>query len=125
MSELPLRRYDLDFQSREIATILALTNMAGVNPQLQSHFRVVFNFRNQKVKIVIALSAHGLIVCQADGKCIQPVLFKNFSRLISKLQNKLPKNESVSMLIPWASTLALLYNKRVLNSIAFATELNL
>jgi hypothetical protein len=50
---------------------------------------------------------------------------KNFSRLISKLQNKLPKNESVSMLIPWASTLALLYNKRVLNSIAFATELNL
>jgi len=29
------------------------------------------------------------------------------------------------MLIPWASTLALLYNKRVLNSIAFATELNL
>ncbi len=82
MSELPLRRYDLDFQSREIATILALTNMAGVNPQLQSHFRVVFNFRNQKVKIVIALSAHGLIVCQADGKCIQPVLFKNFSRLI-------------------------------------------
>jgi hypothetical protein len=50
---------------------------------------------------------------------------KNFSRLISKLQNKLPKNESVSMLIPWASTLGLLYNKRVLNSIAFATELNL
>jgi hypothetical protein len=50
---------------------------------------------------------------------------KNFSRLISKLQNKLPKNESVSMLIPWASTLASLYNKRVLNSIAFATELNL
>lgn len=42
-----------------------------------------------------------------------------------KTQNKLPKNESVSMLIPWASTLALLYNKRVLNSIAFATELNL
>lgn len=32
----------------------------------------------------------GLIVCQADGKCIQPVLFsKNFSRLIAR--NKLKK----------------------------------
>jgi len=32
---------------------------------------------------------------------------------------KTPKQ--ITMLIPWASTLALLYNKRVLNSIAFAT----
>ena len=33
-------RDNLDFQSREIATISALANMEGVNPQLQSHFNV-------------------------------------------------------------------------------------
>src|SRR4030042_1199056 len=36
-------RGNLDFQSREIATISALANMEGVNPQLQSHFNVAFN----------------------------------------------------------------------------------
>lgn len=36
-------RDNLDFQSREIATISALASMEGVNSQLQSHFRVGFN----------------------------------------------------------------------------------
>jgi 4-carboxymuconolactone decarboxylase len=36
-------RDNLDFQSREIATISALANMEGVNPQLQSHFMAGFN----------------------------------------------------------------------------------
>jgi alkylhydroperoxidase/carboxymuconolactone decarboxylase family protein YurZ len=36
-------RDNLDFQSREIATISALSSMAGVNAQLQSHFNVGFN----------------------------------------------------------------------------------
>jgi 4-carboxymuconolactone decarboxylase len=36
-------RDNLDFQSREIATISALSSMEGVNPQLQSHFNVGFN----------------------------------------------------------------------------------
>jgi 4-carboxymuconolactone decarboxylase len=36
-------RDNLDFQSREIATISALSNIEGVNPQLQSHFNVGFN----------------------------------------------------------------------------------
>lgn len=36
-------RDNLDFQSREIATISALANMKGVNSQLQSHFNVGFN----------------------------------------------------------------------------------
>jgi len=36
-------RDNLDFQSREIATIAALANMKGVNSQLQSHFSVGFN----------------------------------------------------------------------------------
>jgi len=36
-------RDNLDFQSREIATISALASMEGVNPQLQGHFNVGFN----------------------------------------------------------------------------------
>jgi 4-carboxymuconolactone decarboxylase len=36
-------RDNLDFQSREIATISALAVMEGVNSQLQSHFNVGFN----------------------------------------------------------------------------------
>ena len=36
-------RDNLDFQSREIATISALANLDGVNPQLQSHFNAGFN----------------------------------------------------------------------------------
>lgn len=36
-------RDNLDFQSREIATISALASMKGVNPQLQAHFSVGFN----------------------------------------------------------------------------------
>jgi len=38
-----LGRDNLDIQSREIATISALANMEGVNPQLQSHFSIGFN----------------------------------------------------------------------------------
>ena len=36
-------RDNLDFQSREIATISALASMDGVNPQLQAHFNIGFN----------------------------------------------------------------------------------
>lgn len=36
-------RDNLDFQSREIATISALANLDGVNPQLSSHLRVALN----------------------------------------------------------------------------------
>jgi 4-carboxymuconolactone decarboxylase len=36
-------RDNLDFQSREIATISALSNMKGVNPQLQGHFNIGLN----------------------------------------------------------------------------------
>jgi 4-carboxymuconolactone decarboxylase len=36
-------RDNLDFQSREIATITALASIEGVNPQLQAHFAVGFN----------------------------------------------------------------------------------
>jgi len=36
-------RDNLNFQSREIATISALANMKEVNPQLQGHFNIGFN----------------------------------------------------------------------------------
>jgi 4-carboxymuconolactone decarboxylase len=36
-------RDNLDFQSREIATISALANIEGVNSQLQAHFNIGFN----------------------------------------------------------------------------------
>jgi len=36
-------RDNLEFQSREIATISALASMEGVNPQLQAHFSIGFN----------------------------------------------------------------------------------
>jgi len=36
-------RDNLDFQSRELATIAALAGMDGVNPQLQAHFNVGLN----------------------------------------------------------------------------------
>jgi 4-carboxymuconolactone decarboxylase len=36
-------RDNLDFQSREIATISALATLGDVNPQLQSHFNIGFN----------------------------------------------------------------------------------
>ena len=36
-------RDNLDFQSREIATISALASMEGVNSQLQAHFNIGFN----------------------------------------------------------------------------------
>jgi alkylhydroperoxidase/carboxymuconolactone decarboxylase family protein YurZ/quinol monooxygenase YgiN len=36
-------RDNLDFQTREVATIAALSNMEGVNSQLQAHFRLGFN----------------------------------------------------------------------------------
>lgn len=36
-------RDNLDFQSREIATISALASMEGVNPQLQAHLNIGFN----------------------------------------------------------------------------------
>ncbi len=36
-------RDNLDFQSREIATIAALASIEGVNPQLQAHFAIGFN----------------------------------------------------------------------------------
>ncbi len=50
-------RDNLDFQSREIATISALASMEGVNPQLQGHFNIGFNtgLTEARMKSLISL----------------------------------------------------------------------
>lgn len=50
-------RDNLDFQSREIATISALASMDGVNPQLQAHFNVGLNtgLTETQLKTLIAV----------------------------------------------------------------------
>jgi len=53
-------RDNLDFQSREIATIAALASMDGVNPQLQAHFNVGLNTgltESQLKSLISVLSA--------------------------------------------------------------------
>lgn len=53
-------RDNLDFQSREIATISALASMEGVNPQLQAHFSVGLNtglYEAQLKSLISILSA--------------------------------------------------------------------
>jgi 4-carboxymuconolactone decarboxylase len=49
-------RDNLDFQSREIATIAALANMTGVNAQLQSHFNVGLNVGLTKAQMQSLIS---------------------------------------------------------------------
>jgi len=50
-------RDNLDFQSREIATIAALAGMEGVNPQLQAHFNVGLNTGLTKAQLKSLISA--------------------------------------------------------------------
>lgn len=54
-------RDNLDFQSREIATISALASMEGVNSQLQAHFEIGFNTgltEAQMRNLISVLEAH-------------------------------------------------------------------
>jgi quercetin dioxygenase-like cupin family protein/alkylhydroperoxidase/carboxymuconolactone decarboxylase family protein YurZ len=58
-------RDNLDFQSREIATIGALATLKGVNPQLQSHFRVGLNVGLSDVQLRSIVS---VIAARVDKK---------------------------------------------------------
>lgn len=49
-------RDNLDFLSREIATISALASMEGVNTQLQAHFNVGFNTGLNEAQMTILIS---------------------------------------------------------------------
>ena len=59
----------LDFQGREIATIAALANIEGVNPQLQAHFNIGFNtgMTEMQMKSLISVLESNVGKKQADN----------------------------------------------------------
>lgn len=69
-------RDNLDFQSREIATISALASMAGVNPQLQSHFNVGFNVGLTQAQMRSLISVLELKVGKKEADNASAVLEK-------------------------------------------------
>ena len=62
-------RDNLDFGSREIATISTLASMEGVNPQLQAHFNIGFNtgLTEAQMKSLIAVLAAKVGKKEADN----------------------------------------------------------
>jgi 4-carboxymuconolactone decarboxylase len=85
-------RDNLDFQSREIATISALANMEGVNPQLQSHFVAGFNvdLTEAQMRSLISILEAKVGKKQAD----------NASEIFGKvLSNRAKKEQANSMKI--------------------------
>lgn len=62
-------RDNLDFQSREIATISALASMEGVNSQLQAHFNIGFNtgLTEAQMKSLISVLAARVGKKEADN----------------------------------------------------------
>ena len=62
-------RDNLDFQSREIATISALASMEGVNSQLQAHFNIGFNtgLTEARMKSLISVLAAKVGKKEADN----------------------------------------------------------
>jgi len=73
-------RDNIDFQTREIATIAALANMEGVNPQLQAHFRIGFNtgLSEAQMQSLIGVLAAKVGQPQAD----------NAAQILGKVLNK-------------------------------------
>ncbi len=69
-------RDNLDFQSREIATIAALASMEGVNAQLQGHFNVGFNVGLTQAQMRSLISVLGLKVGKKEADNASTVLEK-------------------------------------------------
>jgi len=69
-------RDNLDFRSREIATISALASMAGVNAQLQSHFNVGFNVGLTQAQMKSLISVIELKVGKKEADNASAVLEK-------------------------------------------------
>lgn len=71
-------RDNLDFQSRELATIAALSSMKGVNSQLQAHFNIGFNtgLSEAQMKSLIAVLDEKVGKAEADNanRVLQQVL---------------------------------------------------
>jgi 4-carboxymuconolactone decarboxylase len=69
-------RDNLDFQSREIATISALASMERVNPQLQAHFNVGFNTGLTEAQMKSLISVLAAKVGQKEADNANDVLRK-------------------------------------------------
>ena len=64
-------RDNLDYQSREIATISALASMEGVNPQLQAHFNIGLNvgLTEAQMKSLVSVLETRVGKKEADNAC--------------------------------------------------------
>lgn len=67
-------RDNLDFQSREIATIAALANMEGVNAQLEAHFNIGFNTGLTEAQMRSLISVLEAEVGKKESKNVHEVL---------------------------------------------------
>ena len=76
-------RDNLDFQSREIATISALASMEGVNPQLQAHFNIGFNVGLTEAQMRSLISVLKVKVGKKEAE--------NASELLGKVLNNRAK----------------------------------
>lgn len=72
-------RDNLDFQSREIATISALASMGGVNSQLQAHFDIGFNVGLTEPQMRSILSVLEVRVGKQEADSANEVLGKALS----------------------------------------------
>jgi len=72
-------RDNLDFQSREIATISALANMKGVNSQLQSHFNIGLNVGLTEAQMRSLISVLGAKVGKKEADNANELLGKVLS----------------------------------------------
>jgi 4-carboxymuconolactone decarboxylase len=72
-------RDNLDFQSREIATISALANMDGLNPQLSSHLRVALNIGMTEAQIRSLIAVIESRVGKKQAENVSDVLDKVLS----------------------------------------------
>ena len=69
-------RDNLDFQSREIATISALSAMEGVNSQLQAHFNIGLNTGLTEAQMKILISVLKAKVGKKEADNTKEILYK-------------------------------------------------
>ncbi len=75
-------RDNLDFQSREIATISALSSMQGVNSQLQAHFNIGFNTGLTEAQMKSLISVLEVRVGRGEADNAHSVLSKALGQQI-------------------------------------------
>ncbi len=72
-------RDNLDFQTRELATISALASIEGVNPQLQAHFAIGFNTGLTEAQMRGLISVLEVIVGKKEAENAREILGKVLS----------------------------------------------